>query len=91
MTGSEQVLEAIRLELVALLGDGLTIEAVRVDVDVFEGNEALITGRWLDSMDLVQVMATLEDRFGVNLAVILSGDEPMTLTNIARHIARSLP
>lgn len=85
-----EVLAEIRQELVDLLGDGVTPEAIRVDVDVFEGGEPLVAGRWLDSMDLVQVMAALEDRFGVRLAEVLAGDEPMTVTNVARHIARAL-
>lgn len=94
MTGraraAAQILEEIRQELVAVLGDGVTPEAIRVDVDVFEGSAPLVAGRWLDSMDLVQVMAAIEDRFGVRLAEVLSGDAPMTLTTIAHHIAAAL-
>jgi acyl carrier protein len=85
------VLDTITRELVALLGDEVAIDAVRTDVDVFEGREPLVTGLWLDSMDLVQVIAALEARFGVNLAALLTGDEPTTLRTIAERIARSGP
>jgi hypothetical protein len=86
-----RVLEDIKRELVALLGGGFDPGIVRVDVDVFEGAEPLIPGRWLDSMGLVEVIAALEDRFGVPLATVLTGDEPMTLSNVARHIAHARP
>jgi acyl carrier protein len=86
-----RVLEDIKHELVALLGGDLDPGTIRVDVDVFEGTEPLIAGRWLDSMGLVQVIAALEDRFGVRLAAVLTGDEPMTLANVARHIAQAQP
>lgn len=88
---AQRVLDTIRIELAALLGDDVTVEAVRVDVDVFEGREPLVAGRWLDSMDLVQVIAALEARFDVDLAAILTGDEPATLRDIAGRIARSAP
>jgi acyl carrier protein len=86
-----QVLEEIRHELVDLLGDGLDPDAIRVDVDVFAGDEPVIADRWLDSMDLVQIMAALEDRFDVRLATVLTGDDPLTLANVARYIAGSRP
>lgn len=87
---AEQVLEEIRQELVALLGGGVTSEAIRVDVDVFQGGEPLVAGRWLDSLDMVQVLAALEERFGIRLAEALAGDEPLTLATIARHVAGAL-
>ena len=39
-----------------------------------------------DSMDLVETIAVVEDRFGVSLAPLLSGDEPLTLAGVAAHI-----
>lgn len=87
----ELVLAAIKGELVALLGGEVAADAVRTDVDVFEGREPLVADRWLDSLDLVQVIAALEARFGVDLAALLTSDEPATLRTIAERIARSQP
>ena len=84
-----QVLEEIKHQLVDLLGDGLDPGAIWVDVDVFAGDEPVVADRWLDSMDLVQIMAALEERFDVRLATVLTGDEPLTLANVARYIAQA--
>lgn len=85
-----RVLAEIEREIVAVFGGGLDPVAIRADVDVF-GTEQVIEGRWLDSMGLVQLIAAVEDHFGVRLAALITGDEPVTLTTVARHIARSRP
>jgi acyl carrier protein len=83
----EAVLEEITRELAALVGGSFGPRDVRVEVDLFEGAEPLVGDHWLDSMDVVQLVAVLEDRFGVDLAEILTGDEPMTLVAVAEWIA----
>jgi len=83
----QAVLDEITRELAALVGGSFRPEDVRVDVDLFEGAEPLVGDRWLDSMDVVQLVAVLEARFGVDLAEILTGDELMTLAAVAECIA----
>jgi acyl carrier protein len=80
------VVEVIKDEIVALFDRSFSASSIRVDVDVFEAAEPLIGSRALDSMDLVQIIAVIEERFDVSLAAVLTGDEPMTLINVARHI-----
>jgi len=88
-TPYERVLAAVKDEIVALFGFSFPAEAIRVDVDVFESGEPLVDDRPLDSMDLVQTVAVLEDRFDVSLAPLLTGDDPLTLASVARHIAEA--
>ena len=88
MSGSAHaVLEEITRALADLFGGSCDPGDVQVDVDLFEGAEPLVGDRWLDSMDVVQLVAVLEARFGVDLAEILTGDEPMTLAAVAECIA----
>jgi acyl carrier protein len=95
MTGSypttESVLDEITRELAATLGRSLAPGDVRVDVDLFEGREPPVADLWLDSMDVIRLVAVLEDRFGVDLAEVLTGDEPATLAVMARCIAGARP
>jgi acyl carrier protein len=84
---TESVLEEITRELVATLGGSFEAADVRVDVDLFASAEPLVADVWLDSMDVVALVGVLEDRFGVDLAEVLSGDEPATLAVLARCIA----
>lgn len=84
------VLDQMRNEIAALFDDSFPPAAIRTDVDVLESDEPLVTGRELDSLDLVQVMAMLERRFDVALATLLDGDEPLTLTQVARRIAEAI-
>jgi acyl carrier protein len=84
--GELGVLEQIKDEIAELFGDAFLPGDIRVDVDVFEGGEPLVAGQQLDSMDLVQIIAVLEERFDVSLATSLSGAEPLTLSDVARHI-----
>lgn len=86
---AERVLGEILHAVVELFGSTFVAEEVRVDADVFDGADELVTGRPLDSMDLVQTMAVIEDLFDVSLAPLLTGDEPLTLRAIARHVAES--
>jgi acyl carrier protein len=86
-TAIDRLLRDIVEQIVALFDSTFPAGAVRVDVDVFEGSEALVAGVALDSMDLVRTIAVLEDRYGVPLADLLSGDEPLTLVAVARYVA----
>jgi hypothetical protein len=83
----QQILDEMCEELVSAFGDTFAAGSIRTDVDVFEDGEPLVEGRRLDSMDLVRAIAAVEARFDVSLASILGGDEPMTLHNVARHVA----
>jgi len=87
MPTTESVLAEITGQLVATLGGSVEAAEVRVDVDLFEGSEPLVADLWLDSMDVVALVAVLEDRFDVDLAGVLPADEPTTLAVMARCIA----
>lgn len=84
---ASDVLAQVKDEVVAGFGHAFPADAIRVDVDVFADDEPLVAGRHLDSMDLVQVIAVLEERFDLSLAASMTGDEPITLANVARRIA----
>ena len=84
------VLVQIVEEIVELFGHAFSSSEVRVDVDVFEGGEPLVSGRQLDSMDLVQIIAVLEERFDVSLAAALTNDEPLTLVSLASQISKAI-
>jgi acyl carrier protein len=83
----DQVLDRMRRELAATFGDTFSPDTIRVDVDILEGEEPLVPGRRLDSLDLVEAVSVIETSFDVSLADVLAGDEPMTLQDVARHIA----
>lgn len=83
------VLDQMKEEIAGVFGEAFPPTAIRVDVDVFEGSEPLVAGRELDSLDLLQVIEVLERHFGVALATILTGDEPLTLVTVARRIAEA--
>lgn len=85
----EAVLTDIKALIVAHFGETFTMEDIQVDVDVFEGGEPLVVHRSFDSIDLLEVVAVVEEHFDVPLASVVSGDEPLTLATIARHIART--
>jgi hypothetical protein len=73
------VIDEIRAD-VATMFDGTVAPAdIRDDLDVFEHCEHLIEGRRLDSLDVVEIVAAVEDRYGISLADG-RGAEPGALT-----------
>jgi len=86
----DRVLDQIREAVVELYGFTFDADDIRVDANVFEGTEELVAGRPLDSMDLVQTMAVIEELFDVPLAPLLTGDDPLSLVVVARYLAESV-
>lgn len=91
MSTTEVVIAEIRTLVAAHFGDTFAPEDIRVDADVFEGGEPLVAGRSFDSLDLVEVLALIEEHFDVELATVLSGDQPLTLATVASDIADRQP
>jgi acyl carrier protein len=72
---------------------GLTVHADRIDADAaFIGQDAVsIGGHELDSMDLLEILVTLEDELGVELIDDIDVDQLSTLRAFAEHAGRAAP
>jgi acyl carrier protein len=67
-----------------VLGTPIVAEHIREDVDLYSAADELVDGIVLDSIAIVEVIAAIEDAFGVPLAP--DGDDELTLTSAAERI-----
>lgn len=81
------LLAEMKAVIAAVFEEEVAPEAIRDDVDVVDDSEHLIIGRRLDSLDVVQIVAAIEERYGVNLADSLDAEGDLTLAAIGDRIA----
>lgn len=82
-SGSAQ-LDRACVAIAGVLGDGVEPGDVAVDADLFDGHP-IVRGRPLDSLDLIEVVATLEDVLGRSLEPQL--DDPAGPVTIRSLVA----
>jgi acyl carrier protein len=87
----DDVLGVIIDEMVAVLGGAIPADDVSLDADVFDPTVELVAGRVLDSIDVVEIVAALEERFGVSLDDIGESVDTVTLRVIADHLSDVRP
>ncbi len=82
----QDILDRMVERIVAILG-AVAASAVRVDVDPFDGTEALVEGWNLDSLHLLEIAVALEDMFDMSLTDDPDLPSPLTLQALAGYVA----